>query len=543
MGRLTIAKRLALGFGIFFLMLLMSGVLGLLRLDSVNDLMERIVTKDWQKTVLANDVIDLMNANARETFLLFHVADRGPVQQRIASNIKVISGKLDELEKLIYKPEGKAALSRIREKRAIYVAAFSRAATLLEAGKDAEASRMMPAEVVPALDALLEATNSLIQVQGKILQDSADTARATYASAHTQLIAFQVFAALVAAFLAAWIIRAVTGPLGGEPDEAKQAVEKISMGDLTAEIKVRQGDEQSLMAATRLMQDGLRKMVGKLQANAADVAAAAEQLASTSSQVATATEAQSEAASSMSAAVEEMTVSISHVSDSAREARNVTTRAGDMSQEGNQIIQDVVTDMHDISQAVGEAAETIQRMGDSSQKISIIVQVIKEVADQTNLLALNAAIEAARAGEQGRGFAVVADEVRKLAERTTKATTEISGMIGEVQSSAQSAVETMNLAVSRVEQGVGMAQRAQTSILGISDSAQRVISAVNEISGALSEQSVASNEIARNVEKIAQMSEENSAATRQAADTALHLGDLAAATNAAAAQFRCTSVT
>ena len=56
--------------------------------------------------------------------------------------------------------------------------------------------------------------------------------------------------------------------------------------------------------------------------------------------------------------------------------------------------------------------------------------------------------------------------------------------------------------------------------------------------GWLKEQGVASNDIAANVEKIAQMSEENSAASREAAETAHHLEQLAASTRAAVSVFR-----
>jgi methyl-accepting chemotaxis protein len=538
MNKITTAARLALGFGLVLALLIISNGLAFQRLSLLNESVEEIVGRDWRRAALAGEIQALANSSTHTVLSLLHTTERQPGLQLIASNRDLISSKLDELEALTTEPEGRSLVGEIREERKVFAASFGAALKQMEAGNNAEASRLVVSETMPALHAILASMDRLLKFQNQLVDKAGADSRATYASSRSLLIIVFVLGCAITLALARWITLSVTRPLGGEPDEVKDIADRIAAGDLTGAIRVRPGDTDSVVAAMNTMQIKLRNMASQLGENADNLSEAARELADNANRITRSTEQQSESASSMAAAVEEVTVSIAHVSDRADDAHAITTETGHLATEGRQIIDDNVAEMGRISDTVGNAARVIEAAGTQAQAISSIIAVIRGVADQTNLLALNAAIEAARAGEHGRGFAVVADEVRTLAERTAAATTQIGAMIAAVQESASAAVSTMGQAVGRVESGVRMAGQARDSMTRIGEGTGRIVITVGEISLALQEQRSASADIASHVERIARMSEENHAATRQAADTARHLEGLAHGAREAAHRFK-----
>lgn len=328
-------------------------------------------------------------------------------------------------------------------------------------------------------------------------------------------------------FIGLYIAKTVNKQLGGDPAEVAKIAHQVASGDLSSDIIIKDGFENSLMSAMKEMLLSLRKLVSHMTDISMTIATASNQLHSNSEQMSTSSEELTAQSASVATASEEMSATAADIARNCHLAAGTSSRASNNATQGAQVVALTVEAMNKIALKVKDTSGTISSLGTRSEQIGQIVGTIEDIADQTNLLALNAAIEAARAGEMGRGFAVVADEVRALAERTTKATKEISDMIRAIQKETSQAVNAMEEGVKEVEKGSTEAMKSGTAIEEILSAIDDVTLQINQIATAAEEQSATTHEITSNVNQITEVSDLNSKGAHESKASAEELARLA----------------
>ena len=319
---------------------------------------------------------------------------------------------------------------------------------------------------------------------------------------------------ILAAIVIAWFARSIARPIR----ILEQAVNTVAAGDLSeTHMGIRSNDEIGRLALSfKQMVGNVRGLIKQISSNAEHLAASSEELTASADQSSQATNQvaisiqevaggaseQMNAANESASIVTEMSAGIEEIAANASSVASQTEAAADKAVKGGAAVDKAVSQMSQIEATVNTSAQVVAKLGERSKEIGQIVDAISGIAGQTNLLALNAAIEAARAGEQGKGFAVVAEEVRKLAEQSEEAAKKISGLIGEIQTDTDKAVQAMQQGTQEVKTGADVVNAAGTSFREIADLVTEVSDQVKQISKAIQEMAQGSQRIVESVNKI-----------------------------------------
>jgi methyl-accepting chemotaxis protein len=291
---------------------------------------------------------------------------------------------------------------------------------------------------------------------------------------------------LVAIFISIGFSAVISRTISRPVSEGLMIAKRIADGDLTKDVEVNSSDELGLLlGAMKDMVEKLRGVVSDVKTAADNVASGSDQLSAGAQQMSQGTTEQAASTEEASSSIEEMNATIKQNADNAMQTEKIALKSA--------------TDAQESGKAVSDAVEAMKQI---AAKISII----EEIARQTNLLALNAAIEAARAGEHGKGFAVVAAEVRKLAERSQTAAGEISHLSGS---------------------SVDVAERAGAMLAKLVPDIQKTAELVQEISASSKEQAGGADQINGAIQQLNQVVQQNAGAAEEMASTAEELSSQA----------------
>ncbi len=499
-ANMKIGVRLGAGFGLVLALMVMLIATMQTRLHGIGEVNNKILEKDWGKADAANTINTTTRANARSTMELLirtEPAQMTRIFARIEANKKIIDEALETLDKLIYLPDGRALLAKIKEQRGQYVASFTKVSKLIVEDKRDEASKMMLAETLPALDALQESVKSMSELQKRNVMESGVEAKQNIEAAGTQMIVLGFAAVLLGIGLAFWITRSITRPM----KHAVKIAQTVAAGDLSSRIDVNSTDETGqLLRALKNMNESLARIVGQVRTGSDTIAAASSQIATGNLDLSSRTELQAGSLEETAAAMEELNDTVKRNAEHAQQASGLAVSASEVALKGGAMVSQVV--------------EMMGTINASSTKIVDIIGVIDGIAFQTNILALNAAVEAARAGEQGRGFAVVAAEVRNLAQRSANAAKEIKTLISN--------------SVEQVETGAALVDQTGATMNEIVASIKRVTDLMAEMTVAIQEEADGIGQINQAVGQMDAITQQNAALVEESAAAAESLRGQAA---------------
>lgn len=491
MRNLKISVRLALGFGIvILLMLIISGFSGYRMFDARGD--NAVVERRQAVNVSALRLEALIKESVVRTLAAAKLKDasvEADFEKAMHGTIKAAEDQMSQLRTGIKDPHAQEILEKMTMFRKTFLqgrdAAFEDFANGDAAHARAFFNQEMPeliSRYVAQIEALSAYETELVDHTFQENDEAVNTGLMILAMA-------TLFALLFSPWFAWLVTRSITRPLSTAVDLAAS----VAGRDLSVDIQPRGKDEiTELEQALHDMVAGLQDAVGQVREGANAIASAAGQISTGNTDLASRTEQQSASLTETAASMEEITATVRQNTENAQQAYGLTAEATDSAHEGGATVAKLVDAMSGIHT--------------KSQQMAEIVGVIDSIAFQTNILALNAAVEAARAGEQGRGFAVVASEVRALAQRSATSAKEIKSLI--------------DAAVSLIAQGNQEASQTGTSMQGIVTGIGRVKVIMSEISSSSHEQTSGIEQINVAVTQMDDVTRQNASLVEESAAAA-----------------------
>lgn len=355
-----------------------------------------------------------------------------------------------------------------------------------------------------------------------ILKESEETADSAKMTIYISSSIF-VLAILITGML---ITFSISRPL----KELTKASEEMAKGNLTVSVSdkySKSSDETGALVNSFLkMNEKLKELIAEMREGVGILATASNEISSTTSQLAASSSETAASITETTTTVEEVKQTSKLSTDKARRVSENAQKTDFISQNGEKAISETISGMTKISEQMQLIADSILKLAEQSKTIGEIVSSVSDIAEQSNLLAVNASIEAAKAGEQGKGFAVVAHEIKNLASQSKQSTLQVKSILNDIQNGINNAVMTAEQGNKVVEQGIILSQQAGDSIKELSESISDSAQSAVQIAATNQEQFIGMEQVATAMENIKLAGSQNAESTKQLEFAARNLKEL-----------------
>lgn len=263
-SEMKLNTRLSVAFGLMILFIILIGAVGVTNITSLGTDVEDMARDKFPKTVWANNIIDAENviALAMRNITLFEDPQIQAEQfDKIDAAKAKIKANVARLDATITTAAGKDALQALQDARTAFIADVDRFIELAQSNRMVPARGMLLGDLSQSQQAYTSAIVDLIDYQVKLMNEAGTAAGERVGFASTVIIGAGVIALLIALAISFWIVRTVMRQLGGDPSEAAARVNEIAKGNIDTPIVLRRGDERSLLASLKRMQEVINDFV------------------------------------------------------------------------------------------------------------------------------------------------------------------------------------------------------------------------------------------------------------------------------------------
>ncbi len=463
-SKLKLSHKLILGYAVIVVFAASVGVVGILKIKQI----DAADTTLYEKGALplsymgeAAIAFQRIRVNLRDV-----ARTQGDTQKQKIALItdleKQLNEELAKVQSTLLTEEGKKAFADLKKDQEEFFAIGTKMVELVKMGKTQIAYEVMDGEGFKANQAFQKALDALQESKVHAAKTIAGSNNEIANSATVTMISLLVIGTLIAAILAALIIRQITNALNN-------------------------------------ISDNISERSGQIRSASEQLSTASQSLASSSNEQAS--------------AVEETSASMEEIGGMVENNLRASERSAESADSVKNQMGSLTNAMSDILAANEKIAGLVKIIGEIGEK----TKVIDEIVFQTKLLSFNASVEAERAGEHGRGFAVVAQEVGNLAQMSGKSALEIAAIVKDSLKEAETIVEENKR---KVDNGNRITSEAQKIAQQVAQDARQIVTASKEQAEGIKQVNNAISQISKATQENAQFSEETSSSANHLLDQA-----------------------